>query len=98
MVSLAPMCHNRLVTTKKREYRGRPATGIRAGEKVSEYRRFTMRLPDDVRAELEAAAGALKRPAWRVVIDAIRAYVGSGGALTEDERRVVRAVLRLHQP
>jgi hypothetical protein len=56
-----------------------------------------MRLPDDVRAELEAAAGALQLPAWRVVIDAIRAYVGSGPALTDEQKRVVRAVLKLHQ-
>jgi hypothetical protein len=56
-----------------------------------------MRLPEDVRAELEAAAGALKQPAWRVVIDAIRAYVGSGPALTDEQKRVVRAVLKLHQ-
>ena len=82
---------------QKRQYRGRPTTGLREGEKVSEYRRFTMRLPDDVRAELEAAAGALKQPAWRVVIDAIRAYVGTGPALTDDEKRVVRAVQKLHQ-
>jgi len=82
---------------KKRQYPGRPTTGIREGEKVSEYPRFTMRLPDDVRAELEAAAGALQLPAWRVVIDAIRAYVGSGPALSDEQKRVVRAVLKLHQ-
>jgi len=56
-----------------------------------------LRLPDDVRAELEAAAGALRLPAWRVAVDAIRAYVGSGPALTDEQRRVVRAVLKLHQ-
>ena len=76
---------------------GRRPTGINPGEKVSDYRRFAVRLPDDVRAELEAASGALHKPAWRVVIDAIRAYVGSGPELTDDERRVVRAVLKLHQ-
>jgi len=76
---------------------GRPPAGIRPGEKVREYPRFTVRLPKDVRAELEAAAGALKRPAWRVVIDAIRAYVGNGPALTEEERHAVRVVLRLHE-
>ena len=77
---------------------GRPPAGLRPGEKVHEYHRFTLRLPDDVRAELEAAAGALKRPGWRVAVDAIRAYVGSGPTLTDEERRVVRAVLKLHQP
>lgn len=82
---------------KSRGVMGRPPTGIGPGEKVSDYRRFAVRLPEDVRAELEAAAGALKRPGWRVVIDAIRAYVGSGPALTDDERRAVRVVLRLHE-
>jgi len=76
---------------------GRPPTGLRAGEKVSAYRRFTVRLPDDVRAELEAAAGVLRRPAWRVLVDAVRAYVGSGPTLTEDQRRVVKAVVKLHE-
>jgi hypothetical protein len=50
-----------------------------------------------VRAELDAASGALRRPQWRVLIDAIRAYVGSGPALSDAERRVVRAVLRLSE-
>src|SRR5688572_21389238 len=76
---------------------GHPPTGIRPGEKVSEYKRLTVRLPDDVRAELDAAAGALKRQQWRVLVDAIKAYTGSGPALTDEQRRVVRAVLRLHE-
>lgn len=80
---------------KKKRPRG--TTGIRPGEKVSEYRQFTVRLPEDVRAELEAAAGALRRPAWRVVVDAIQAYVGSGPVLSDEERRAVRVVLRLHE-
>jgi hypothetical protein len=67
------------------------------GEKVSDYPRFAVRLPEDVRAELQAAAGALRRPAWRVLVDAIRAYVGSGPGLSDDERRAVRVVLRLHE-
>jgi hypothetical protein len=75
---------------------GRQPTGIRPGEKSKDYRRFAVRLPEDVRAELEAAAGALKRPGWRVVIDAIKAYVGSGPTLTDEERRAVRVVQRLH--
>jgi hypothetical protein len=82
---------------KPRGTAGRKPTGIRPGEKLSEYRQFTVRLPEDVRAELEAAAGALKRPGWRVVIDAIKAYVGTGPALTDDERHAVRVVLRLHE-
>lgn len=82
---------------KPRGVTGRRPTGIRPGERLSDYRQFTVRLPEDVRAELEAAAGALRRPAWRVVIDAIRAYVGSARGLTEEERRAVAVVVRLHQ-
>ena len=82
---------------KPRGIVGRRPTGIRPGERVSEYRRFAVRLPEDVRATLEAASGALRRPAWRVVIDAILAYVGSGPALTDEERRAVRVVVKLHE-
>jgi len=82
---------------KAKQGAGRPRTGLEPGEKSTEYRRFAVRLPEDVRAELAAAAGALRRPAWRVVIDALRAYVGSGPALTEKERRAVRVVLELHE-
>src|ERR1700686_4367441 len=50
---------------KPRGMVGRHPTGIRPGEKVSDYKRLTVRLPDDVRAELDAAAGALKCPQGR---------------------------------
>jgi predicted transcriptional regulator len=64
---------------------------------VTDYKRMTIRLPDEVRAALEAAAGTLKRPEWRVIVDAILADVGAGPGLTDDERRVVRAVVKLHE-
>jgi hypothetical protein len=82
---------------KPRGTSGRHPTGLRPGERVSDYKRLTIRLPLDVQAELIAASGALRRPQWRVMINAIQAYVGSGPGLSEDERRVVRAVLRLHE-
>jgi predicted transcriptional regulator len=70
---------------------------VRPGERVRDYKRFTVRLPEEVRAQLESAAGALRRPGWRVVVDAIQAYIGAGPTLSEDERRAVRAVLKLHE-
>ena len=72
------------------------AAALKAGEKSSEYKRLAVRLPDDVRSQVDAASAALRRPAWRIVVDAIRAYVGIGPALTDEERRAVRVVLRLH--
>jgi len=82
-------------TTKKRP--GHPPTGIRPGEKVSEYERVTLRLPPRLRQRLAAAAGALNQPQWRVMIDALEAYLGDGKPLAGDERRVVKAVLQLQQ-
>ena len=84
------------MASKHAQRPGHPPTGLR-GERVSEYKRLTVRLPSDVRLELKAAAGALTRPEWRVLVDAIQAYVGSGPALTDEERRAVRVVLRLHE-
>lgn len=92
------MCAPIRRVSKAREPRGvgRPPAGVRPGERVKDYQRLSVRLPDDVRAELKAAAAALQRPEWRVLADALRAYTGSGSTLTEDQRRVVRAVLKLH--
>lgn len=74
---------------------GHPPTGLRPGEKLSDYQRMTIRLPPDVRAELDAAGYVLGRPQWRVLVEAIRAYVGNGPGLSEDQRRRVRAACRL---
>ena len=84
-------------TGKPRGTLGRHPTGLRPGERLSDYKRLTIRLPSDVQGELIAASGALRRPQWRVLIAAIRAYVGNGPPLSAAERRVVRAVLRLHE-
>ncbi len=74
---------------------GHPPTGLRPGDKLSDYPRMTIRLPPEVRAELDAAGYVLGRPQWRVLVDAIRAYVGNGPGLSEDERRRVRAALKV---
>jgi hypothetical protein len=74
--------------------RGRPSAGVRAGEKVSDYKRFTIRLPDDSLAALDAIARVTKVPAWRVMVDALAAYHGERPVLSEGDRRLVRGVLR----
>jgi predicted transcriptional regulator len=55
---------------------------------------MTIRLPDDVRLELEALGAVLVRPQWRVLVDAIRAYAGTGPTTTEEQRRHVRRLTR----
>jgi hypothetical protein len=39
-------------------------------------------------------AGALTVPRWRAVVQAVAAYVREGSALSDDQLRAVRAVLR----
>jgi hypothetical protein len=78
----------------RRRNKGQPPTGIRPGEKLSEYPRVTMRLPSDVRAELDATAYVLGVPLWRVLLDAIKAYAGSGPGLSDGDRQAIRKALR----
>jgi hypothetical protein len=73
---------------------GRPATGLRPGERSTEYRRLTVRLPDDTLAALGAISRVVDRPLWRVLADAVAAYMGAGEALSERDRGLVRGLLR----
>jgi hypothetical protein len=54
---------------------GRPPAGVRPGEKVSDYAHFTIRLPQDVRSLLHAVGEVTRLPGWRVLHDALHAYV-----------------------
>jgi predicted DNA-binding protein len=72
---------------------GRPPTGLE-GAKQSEYRRLALRLPDDALARLDAISRVVRLPQWRVVSDALEAYVGAKEALSERDRALVRGLLR----
>jgi hypothetical protein len=76
---------------------GRPPTGVRAGEKASEYPRVTMRLPADALDLMRAIGGVVHEPAWRVVVAALEAYAGSRPPLSLDARKAVVAVRRVHR-
>jgi predicted transcriptional regulator len=73
---------------------GRPLTGLRPGEKASEYKQLTVRLPDETLSALNAIGRVVSRPMWRVMVDAVAAYLGDGEALSESDRRLARALLR----
>jgi predicted transcriptional regulator len=55
---------------------------------------MTIRLPDETLAALDAIGRVVKRPMWRVMVDAVAAYCGDGEALSESDRRLARALLR----
>jgi hypothetical protein len=66
-----------MATHKKRRRGQRSTTGMRPGEKSSEYPQMTIRLPENVRDQLEALSQELQLPQWRVIVDAIQAYRAS---------------------
>ena len=65
---------------------GRPPAGARVGEKVKDYPQLSIRLPDDVKAKLQALSLLAARPQWRIVTDAIECYLRDR---PEAERRMV---------
>jgi hypothetical protein len=69
---------------------GRPPAGARAGERVKDYPQLSIRLPADIKAKLHALSLVSGRPQWRLVSDAIDAYLGQCSAA---EQRLVKELL-----
>jgi predicted transcriptional regulator len=79
----------------KRSAAGRPPAGVRPGEKSSDYHQLTLRIPPETLRQLDAIAGTLFVPRWRVVVQAVAAYVREGATLSDEQVRAVRAVMKL---
>ena len=60
--------------------RGRPRTGVQAGDAVTDYQRMTLRLPPATFAQLDAIALKLNRPRWYVVFAALKEYIARYGS------------------
>jgi len=69
---------------------GRPPAGI-GGAKVAEYPQISLRVPPDVRRMLNALSEVRGKPHWRIMMEALDAYVES---LSPDERRIVAEIIR----
>ena len=65
---------------------GRPPAGARAGEKVKDYPQLSIRLPDDIKAKLQALSLVSSRPQWRIITEAIECYLHER---SEAEQRMV---------
>jgi predicted DNA-binding protein len=72
--------------SRERRRIGRPPAGARAGEKVKDYPQLSIRLPADVKAKLQALSVIASRPQWRIITDAIDAYLRER---SEGERKMV---------
>jgi predicted transcriptional regulator len=72
--------------SKERRRIGRPPAGAREGEKVKDYPQLSIRLPNDVKAKLQALSLIASRPQWRIITEAIDCYIKGR---TDSERRMV---------
>jgi predicted DNA-binding protein len=54
---------------------GRPPAGAHAGEKVKDYPQLSIRLPEDIKAKLQALSLVSSRPQWRIITEAIECYL-----------------------
>jgi hypothetical protein len=71
---------------KERRRIGRPPAGARVGEKVKDYPQLSIRLPNEVKAKLQALSVIESKPQWRIISDAIECYARER---PEAERRMV---------
>lgn len=67
---------------------GRPPVGSR-GERVSDYPQVMIRLPQATKDVLEALSGLTGTPVWRLVDQAVEAYVRQ---LSDSERKLLASV------
>jgi hypothetical protein len=62
------------MTPRKKRKRGRPPAGLRPGERTTDYRRLTLRIPARIHELLERLARDEHLPQWRIVVAALLRY------------------------
>ena len=67
------------MTAPKKRKRGRPPAGLRPGERTTDYRRLTLRIPARIHELLERLARDERLPQWRIVVAALQRYDESAG-------------------
>ena len=61
--------------SKIRRRAGRPPAGAKVGEKVKDYPQLSIRVPQEMKARLNAVSAVTGLAQWRVVVEAINCYV-----------------------
>jgi CheY-like chemotaxis protein len=83
------------VSKRAKAKEGRPPAGRRPGVRSSEYPRFALRLPAVAHDRLLAMAEISGRPQWRVLSDAIDAYIKE---LPDDQQQLLQGLLDRAEP
>jgi len=61
--------------SKSRRRAGRPPAGAKVGEKVKDYPQLSVRVPQEMKARLNAVSAVTGLAQWRVVVEAINCFV-----------------------
>jgi predicted DNA-binding protein len=54
---------------------GRPPAGAKTGEKVKDYPQLSIRVPQEMKARLNAVSAVTGLAQWRVIVEAINCFV-----------------------
>jgi predicted DNA-binding protein len=76
------------IAKRKRARLGRPPLGA-DGQKVSDYPQVMIRLPRDTKATLDALSALTGTPIWRLIDQAVNAFVKH---MPPDQRRLLDGV------
>jgi predicted DNA-binding protein len=69
------MSDSRDPRSKSRRRAGRPPAGAKLGEKVKDYPQLSIRVPQEMKARLNAVSAVTGLAQWRVVVEAINCFV-----------------------
>ena len=61
--------------SKSRRRAGRPPAGAKVGERVKDYPQLSIRVPQEMKARLNAVSAVTGLAQWRVVVEAINCFV-----------------------
>ena len=61
--------------SKSQRRAGRPPAGAKVGEKVKDYPQLSIRVPQEMKARLNAVAAVTGLAQWRVIVEAINCFV-----------------------
>jgi predicted DNA-binding protein len=61
--------------TKSKRRAGRPPAGARDGEKVKDYPQLSVRVPQEMKARLNALSAVTGMAQWRIIVEAIDCYL-----------------------
>jgi predicted DNA-binding protein len=69
------MPEKRVPRTSSRRRAGRPPAGAKEGEKVKDYPQLSIRVPQEMKARLNAVSAVTGLAQWRVIVQAINCFI-----------------------